>query len=35
MNLAHCQQMMEDQFGKEAMTFVKHGSESGKVDDNS
>ena len=25
MNLAHCQQMMEDQLGKEAMTFIRIG----------
>ena len=25
MNLAHCQQMMEEQLGKEAMTFIRIG----------
>ena len=25
MNLAHCQQMIEDQIGKEAMTFIRIG----------
>ena len=25
MNLAHCQQMMEDQLGKDAMTFIRIG----------
>ena len=27
MNLAHCQQMMEDQLGKEAMTFIRIGKQ--------
>ena len=27
MNLAHCQQMMEDQLGKEAMTFIRLGKQ--------
>ena len=32
MNLAHCQQMMEDQLGKEAMKFIRIGK---KMKDNS
>ena len=27
MNLAHCQQMMEEQLGKEAMTFIRLGKQ--------
>lgn len=27
MNLAHCQQMMEEQLGKEAMTFIRIGKQ--------
>lgn len=27
MNLAHCQQMMEEQLGKDAMTFIRIGKQ--------